>query len=77
LCERLSRVAKPLCGGDVEAGSMVDKQWLLAPGCKHFMALLVTDKMQARIEYMLKNGTPLSSFLIKGNAQVMRGQHRI
>ncbi len=52
-------VADTLCGGDVEAGSLVDEQWLLDLERKHFMALLATDKTQARIEYMLKNGKPL------------------
>ena len=52
-------VADTLCGGDVEAGSLVDEQWLLDLERKHFVALLATDKTQARIEYMLKNGKPL------------------
>ncbi len=52
-------VADTLCGGDVDAGSLVDEQWLLDLERKHFMALLATDKTQARIEYMLKNGKPL------------------
>ena len=49
----------PMCGGDVEAGSMVDEQWLLDLERKSFMELLATEKMQARIEYMLKSGKPL------------------
>ena len=49
----------PMCGGDVEAGSLVDEQWLLDLERKHFVALLATEKTQARIEYMLKNGKPL------------------
>jgi 3-hydroxyacyl-CoA dehydrogenase len=53
------RVAEVLCGGDVEAGSMVDEDWLLDLERKNFMELLATDKTQARIEYMLKNGKPL------------------
>jgi 3-hydroxyacyl-CoA dehydrogenase len=52
-------VADTLCGGDVEAGSLVDEQWLLDLERKHFNALLATDKTQERIEYMLKNGKPL------------------
>ena len=52
-------VADTLCGGDVEAGSLVDEQWLLDLERKHFLALLATEKTQARIEYMLKNGKPL------------------
>jgi 3-hydroxyacyl-CoA dehydrogenase len=53
------RVAETMCGGDVEAGSMVDEQWLLDLERKHFMELLATDKTRARVEYMLKNGKPL------------------
>ncbi|MFH2135144.1 MAG: 3-hydroxyacyl-CoA dehydrogenase/enoyl-CoA hydratase family protein [Pseudomonadota bacterium] len=53
------RVAHTLCGGDVEAGSLVDEQWLLDLEIKHFMELLATDKTQARIEHMLKTGKPL------------------
>jgi len=53
------RVAETLCGGDVEAGSLVDEQWLLDLERKNFMELLATDKTQARIEYMLKNGKAL------------------
>jgi len=53
------RIAETLCGGDVEAGSLVDEQWLLDLERKHFMELLATDKTRARVEYMLKNGKPL------------------
>lgn len=54
-----SRVAETLCGGDVDAGSMVDEQWLLDLERRHFMELLGHFKTQDRIEYMLKNGKPL------------------
>jgi 3-hydroxyacyl-CoA dehydrogenase len=53
------RVAETMCGGDVEAGSLVDEQWLLDLERKNFMELLATDKTQARIEHMLKHGKPL------------------
>ena len=53
------RVAETMCGGDVEAGSLVDEQWLLDLERKNFMELLATDKTKARVEYMLKNGKPL------------------
>jgi len=53
------RVADTLCGGDVEAGSLVDETWLLDLERKHFMELLATEKTQARIEHMLKSGKPL------------------
>ncbi|BCK87830.1 putative 3-hydroxyacyl-CoA dehydrogenase [Sideroxyarcus emersonii] len=54
-----SRVAETLCGGDVDAGSLVDEQWLLDLERRNFMELLAHFKTQDRIEYMLKNGKPL------------------
>jgi len=53
------KVAEVLCGGDVEAGSLVDEKWLLDLERRHFMELLATEKTQARIEAMLKTGKPL------------------
>jgi 3-hydroxyacyl-CoA dehydrogenase len=53
------RVAETICGGDVEAGSLVDEQWLLDLERKNFMALLATEKTQARIEHMLKHSKAL------------------
>jgi 3-hydroxyacyl-CoA dehydrogenase len=53
------RVAETMCGGDVEANSLVDEEWLLELERRNFMALLATDKTQARIEHMLKSGKPL------------------
>ncbi len=53
------RVAETLCGGDVEAGSLVDEQWLLDLERRNFMELLSTFKTQDRIEHMLKHGKPL------------------
>ena len=53
------KVATILCGGDVEAGSLVDEQWLLDLELQHFMELMATEKTQARIEHMLKTGKPL------------------
>jgi 3-hydroxyacyl-CoA dehydrogenase len=44
-----------MCGGDVDAGSVVDEQWLLDLERKHFMALLATDKTKERVKYMFKN----------------------
>ena len=54
-----SKIADVMCGGDVDAGSLVDEQWLLDLERKHFMELLATEKTQARIEHMLKTGKPL------------------
>jgi 3-hydroxyacyl-CoA dehydrogenase len=53
------RVAETMCGGDVEANSLVDETWLLDLERKNFMELLATEKTQARIEHMLKSGKPL------------------
>ena len=53
------RIAETMCGGDVDAGSLVDEQWLLDLERRHFMELIATDKTQARIGHMLKNGKPL------------------
>jgi 3-hydroxyacyl-CoA dehydrogenase len=53
------RVAETLCGGDVEAGSLVDEQWLLDLERRNFMELIASEKTQARIEYMLKHGKAL------------------
>jgi 3-hydroxyacyl-CoA dehydrogenase len=53
------KIAEVICGGNVEAGSLVDEQWLLDLERKHFMELLATEKTQARIEHMLKTGKPL------------------
>ncbi|MBI2296214.1 MAG: 3-hydroxyacyl-CoA dehydrogenase/enoyl-CoA hydratase family protein [Betaproteobacteria bacterium] len=54
-----SRIATVMCGGDVEAGSLVDEQWFLDLERSHFMELIATEKTQARIEHMLKTGKPL------------------
>ncbi|MDD2915302.1 MAG: 3-hydroxyacyl-CoA dehydrogenase/enoyl-CoA hydratase family protein [Gallionella sp.] len=53
------RIAETMCGGDVEAGSMVDEQWLLDLERKNFMELLAMQKTRDRVEFMLKNGKPL------------------
>jgi 3-hydroxyacyl-CoA dehydrogenase len=53
------KIAYVLCGGDVEAGSLVDEQWFLELERRCFMELLATEKTQARIEYTLKTGKPL------------------
>jgi len=53
------RIAETMCGGDVDAGSLVDEQWLLDLERYHFMQLLATQKTRDRVEYMLKNGKPL------------------
>ncbi|MDP2794017.1 MAG: 3-hydroxyacyl-CoA dehydrogenase/enoyl-CoA hydratase family protein [Sulfurisoma sp.] len=51
--------AVALCGGDVEAGSLVDENWLLTVERREFMALLKTEKTQQRIMHTLETGKPL------------------
>jgi 3-hydroxyacyl-CoA dehydrogenase len=57
------RVAKgaatALCGGDVETGTQVDEDWLLAVERHEFVELLKTEKTQQRIAHMLETGKPL------------------
>jgi 3-hydroxyacyl-CoA dehydrogenase len=48
-----------LCGGDIEAGSLVDEDWLLAVERRQFMDLLRMEKTQQRIVHMLETGKPL------------------
>lgn len=48
-----------LCGGEVDAGSTVDEQWLLDVERTQFMELLKDPKTQARIQYMLDTGKAL------------------
>jgi 3-hydroxyacyl-CoA dehydrogenase len=51
--------AVALCGGEVEPGTLVDEDWLLAVERREFLALLKTEKTVQRIAYMLDNGKPL------------------
>jgi len=52
-------VAQVLCGGDVEAGSLVDEDWMLAQERQTFLALLARPQTQERISGMLKTGKPV------------------
>lgn len=54
-----SRIAEVMCGGDVEAGSTVDEEWLLALERRAFVELLGTQKTQERIMGMLQTGKPV------------------
>jgi len=51
--------ATALCGGDVEAGSLVDENWLLTVERRQFMDLLKMEKTQQRIAHMMETGKPL------------------
>jgi 3-hydroxyacyl-CoA dehydrogenase len=53
------RVARVLCGGDVEPGTLVDENWFLALERAEFMALLHNAKTQHRIAHTLQTGKPL------------------
>ncbi|HSQ05887.1 MAG TPA: 3-hydroxyacyl-CoA dehydrogenase/enoyl-CoA hydratase family protein, partial [Burkholderiales bacterium] len=53
------KIATVLCGGDVDAGSLVNEQWLLDLERRHFIELVATEKTQARIAHTLKTGKPL------------------
>ncbi|KMQ79903.1 Enoyl-CoA hydratase [Candidatus Burkholderia pumila] len=53
------RIAEVMCGGDIEAGSLVDEEWLLALERRAFVELLGTQKTQERIMGMLQTGKPV------------------
>ncbi|MEP7327705.1 MAG: 3-hydroxyacyl-CoA dehydrogenase NAD-binding domain-containing protein [Betaproteobacteria bacterium] len=53
------RVARVLCGGEVDSGSLVDETWLLELERSEFMHLLRHESTQARIAHTLANGKPL------------------
>ena len=54
-----SRIADAMTGGDVEPGTEVDEEWLLALERRHFLALLKNPKTQERIVHTLATGKPL------------------
>ncbi|MBY0446288.1 MAG: enoyl-CoA hydratase/isomerase family protein, partial [Burkholderiales bacterium] len=52
-------IAEIMTGGDVDAGTLVDEEWILKLERERFMKLLKTGKTQERIMYMLENNKPL------------------
>lgn len=52
-------IATVMCGGEVEAGSIVSQDWVLNIEKDKFKQLAVTEKTADRIQYMLTNGKPL------------------
>jgi len=54
-----SCIADVVTGGDVDAGSMVTEEYLMAIERKHFCALLDHPKTQERIMGMLQTGKPV------------------
>ncbi len=53
------RVARVLCGGEVEPGSVVDEKWLLELERTEFMHLVRNPRTQERIAHTLATGKPL------------------
>ena len=54
-----SLIAEVVCGGDVDAGSLVTEEYLMALERKHFCGLLEHPKTQERIMGMLQTGKPV------------------
>jgi len=54
-----SLIAEVLCGGNVDAGSLVSEDYLMALERQHFCALLEHAKTQERIMGMLSTGKPV------------------
>ena len=54
-----SLIADVCCGGEVEAGTLVTEEYLMALERKHFCALLENPKTQERIMGMLQTGKPV------------------
>ncbi len=52
-------IADVVCGGDVDAGSLVNEEYLMALERKHFCSLLDHPKTQERIMGMLQTGKPV------------------
>ncbi len=52
-------IAEIVCGGEVEAGSLVNEQWLLDLERKAFIELLNHPKTQERIMGMMQTGKPV------------------
>ena len=52
-------IADVVCGGDVDAGSLVSEEYLMALERKHFCSLLEHPKTQERIMGMLSTGKPV------------------
>ena len=54
-----SLIANVVCGGDVDAGTLVDEQYLMALERQAFCGLIVHPKSQERILGMLSTGKPV------------------
>jgi 3-hydroxyacyl-CoA dehydrogenase len=54
-----SLIAEVLCGGDVDAGTLVSEEYLMALERKAFCSLIMHPKTQERIMGMLNTGKPV------------------
>jgi len=54
-----SLIADVVCGGDVDAGTLVSEEYLMALERKHFAALLQHPKSQERMMGLLQTGKPV------------------
>ena len=54
-----SQIANVVCGGDVDAGTLVTEEYLMALERKSFCALVTHPKTQERIMGMMSTGKPL------------------
>lgn len=52
-------IAKVICGGDVEEGSIVDEAWMMKLEREAFVELLQQEKTLERIKYLLETRRPL------------------
>jgi len=52
-------IAEVVCGGDVDAGSLVNEEYLMRMERERFCALLEHPKSQERIMGMLQTGKPV------------------
>ncbi len=52
-------IARVLCGGELEPGSLVDEKWFLDLERQEFMRLLRNTETQERVAHTLKTGRPL------------------
>jgi 3-hydroxyacyl-CoA dehydrogenase len=52
-------VAEVICGGDLDPGTLVDEEWMLAQERRAFLRLLNNPKTHERIMGMLKTGKPV------------------
>ncbi|WP_288841955.1 3-hydroxyacyl-CoA dehydrogenase/enoyl-CoA hydratase family protein [uncultured Deefgea sp.] len=53
------QIAEIVCGGDVDAGTLVDEDWILKLERERFMGLLQKGKTQERIMHMIEFNKPL------------------